>query len=52
MFARIARIIVAKELLKKDMRLCPLCSDTIIHVGETACLHCTLDASFGLELVR
>ena len=52
MFARIARIIVAKELLKKGMRLCPLCSDAITHVEDGACLLCTLDASFGLELVR
>ncbi len=52
MFARFTRFIVVKELRKKSMNLCSLCDEVIIHVDESACLLCTLDASFGLELVR
>lgn len=52
MIEKVARYFTRRVLESKGMKLCPLCDDAIVGVKESGCMLCTIDASFGLELVR
>jgi hypothetical protein len=47
---KVARYFTRRVLDSKGMRLCPLCDDAVIGNQEHACMICTLDATFGIEV--
>lgn len=51
MAGKVVKFFFKSVLSSKGLTLCPLCDDAIIAKdGERACYHCTLDASWGMEV--
>jgi len=52
MAGRVVKFFFKSVLSSKGLMLCPLCDEAVIskECGERACYHCTLDASWGMEV--